>query len=84
MPDAEGVNFSVGPMRRPDGGKDNRKIPHNTRYDNPTLNDILLFINNLSVGPKSKEHLEKIAQSVPNGSLAHFRKNYQKYLNNLD
>ena len=84
MPDAEGVNFSVGPMRRPDGGKDNRKIPRNTRYDNPTLNDILLFINNLGIGSKAKDHLAKTARSVPNGSLAHFRNNYQKYLNNLD
>jgi hypothetical protein len=78
--DAEGINFSVGHMKRPDTGKDKRRIVRNPRYDNPTLDDILLFIKNLNVGSNDKAHLSKTARSIPNGSLSYFRSNYQKYL----
>lgn len=81
MSEAEGINFSVGPLKKPDTGKDIRKIPNpRSNYQNLTLNDVLEFISNLHVGKEAKEKLIKIAKKMPAGSLSNFKFNYRNYL----
>lgn len=82
MNEAEGINFKVGFIKQPLTGKDSRKIPTSLgpRHDNPSISDILDFINRLNLEPESKKKLSDIAKSIPHGSLANFRANYRNYL----
>jgi hypothetical protein len=83
MHDAEGINFSVGFIKKPDSGKDIRKLPNGrATYENITINDVNRFINNLNISKESKEKLKKIAKKMPHGSLSNFKYNYRNYLKN--
>jgi hypothetical protein len=83
MHEAEGVNFSVGFIKKPDTGKDNRRIASpRSNYENITIDDILKFIDKLNIGKESKNKLIKIAKKIPNGSLSNFKFNYRNYLKN--
>lgn len=86
MHEAEGVNFSVGFIKKPDTGKDIRKLPNvRSNYEkNLTFNDIVNFINNLNIGKESKDKLIKIAKKIPSGSLSNFKFNYRNYLKNSE
>lgn len=79
MHDAEGLNFKVGAAQEKDSGK---KIvpPPGLRYNNPTLGDILSFIEGLPLTKGDKESLAKAARSTPHGALFNFRKNYMSYI----
>jgi len=81
MSNAENINFSVGAMKKPDTGKDIRRIPNpRSNYQNTTLDDVLKFINNLHIGKESREKLTKVAKKIPAGSLSNFKFNYRNYL----
>lgn len=83
MHEAEGVNFSVNFIKKPDSGKDIRKIASpRANYENITINDVLKFIDGLNIGKESKDKLIKIAKKMPNGSLSNFKFNYRNYLKN--
>lgn len=86
MHEAEGVNFSVGFIKKPDTGKDIRKLPNvRSNYEkNLTYKDILEFINKLNIGKDSKNKLIKIAKSTPTGALSNFKFNYRNYIKNSD
>jgi hypothetical protein len=85
MHDAEGINFKVGPLQKPFVGKDSRRISTSLgpKYDNPSISDIVIFINGLNLDLGSKEKLIRSAKSIPHGSLANFRSNYKNYLKRL-
>lgn len=84
MHEAEGVNFKVGMLKQPFTGKDVRKISSRQsfglRYDNPTLDDIIRFVNNLNESEENKKKLINIAKKTPHGSLSNFRHNYRNYI----
>jgi len=84
MHEAEGLNFSLGFIKPHDTGKDIRKLANSRSvYEkNLTINDIFVFIENLSIGKDSKKTLKKIAAKIPNGSLSNFKFNYRNYLKN--
>lgn len=50
------------------------------QYNNPTLADILVFIEGLPVTTGDKESLVAAARSTPHGALSNFRKNYMFHL----
>lgn len=79
MQEAEGVKMGVSASPRDSGGK--RIGPRGSlRYNNPTLDDILKFIDGLPVTPADKESLVKSARATPHGALSNFRKNYMRHL----
>lgn len=83
MREAEGINFSVGSMAPSDqSGK--KRIPikpdRGLRHNNPTLPDIMRFVEGLSISEHDKEHLKKVVKKIPYGSLSNFRMNYMNYL----
>lgn len=82
MRDAESMDFKVGMMKQSLGGKEDRRMPtsRGPKYDNPTLADIIRFIEKLQVAEDSKKVLLGVAKKMPNGSLANFRENYTRYL----
>lgn len=83
MHDAEGINFSVGFIKKPDTGKDIRKLPNGrSTYQNVAISDVVRFINGLNISKESKSKLIKIAQKMPHGSLSNFQYNYRNYLKN--
>ena len=86
MHDAEGINFSVGFIKKPDTGKDIRKLPNSrSNYEkNLTIEDVIQCINKLNIGKESKNKLIKIAKKTPSGSLSNFKFNYRNYLKNSD
>lgn len=78
MNDAEGMNFKVSvPTDRESSGPAKSR---GYRHSNPNLEDIMKFIGGLSVPPRDKEALLKVARRVPHGALASFRNNYANYL----
>lgn len=79
MHEAEGVNFKVSAGQEKEGPKRIRP-PSGLRYNNPTLGDILSFIEGLPLTRKEQDALVKVAKGVPHGALSSFRKNYANYL----
>ncbi len=84
MREAEGMDFKVGLAKGSSGDKSDRRIKmsRGPKYDNPTLADIMRFIDALPVNEESKKTLVSVARKMPNGSLANFRANYTRYLKN--
>jgi hypothetical protein len=81
MHEAEGVNFKVGFIRPPIPGKESRRIPSsNESMNNPSIQDVLNFINNLNISADDKKTLSKMAKSMPFGSLKNIILNYRNYL----
>lgn len=82
MHEAEGLNFKLDFLKKPDTGKDIRRIPNpRSNYDkNITMDDVVKFINKLHIGKESKEKLLKIVKTIPAGSLSNFKFNYRNYL----
>lgn len=83
MREAEGINFSVGSMT-PSDQAGPKRIPtrpdRGLRHNNPTLSDMLHFVENLSLSELDKECLRKTLKKIPHGSLSNFRLNYMNYL----
>jgi hypothetical protein len=81
MNDAESINFKVGVPK--DSDKESRRIPARKGYlyNNPSLEDVLRFIEGLQVAKSDRERLAKIASRMPHGALARFRENYMHLLN---
>jgi len=82
MLDAEGMSIRVGVEGESSGSKKIQKS-FGAKRDNPTLSDVLSFLEGLSSLTKSeKDQLASVAKKIPNGSLANFKANYRKYLKN--
>lgn len=80
MQEAEGINFKVGAASEKED-RSKRIAPRpGLRYNNPNLEDILSFIENLPLTNGDKECLVKVAKGKPHGALFNFRKNYMHYL----
>ena len=81
MLDAEGMNVKIGVEGSNPGGK---KIPRTFggKRDNPTLSDILDFLERSSLTDQEKERLASVAKKMPNGCLSNFKANYRNYLKN--
>lgn len=82
MQDAEGINFKVGPLKKPFVGKESRRISSSMgpKYDNPSISDIMGFIDRLNLDSETREKLAELARSLPHGALNNFRSNYRTYL----
>jgi hypothetical protein len=80
MQEAEGINFSVGVPSENQGGIKKMKPRGGLRHNNPTLNDIFIFIERLSLTNADKDRLRSAARTVPHGALASFRKNHMRYI----
>lgn len=84
MNEAEGVNFKVGPMGDQSGGGKSKRISTGSsgsiRQDNPTLEDMLLFVKKLNISDEEKDILEKKLKKIPHGSLGNFKMNYMSQL----
>jgi hypothetical protein len=80
MPETEGMNFKVGPLNN--NLDRSRKISNSrgAKYDNPSVEDIFKFINNLNIAEFEKEKLVEIIKKMPYGALRTFRNNYNNYL----
>lgn len=81
MNDAESINFKVGVPK--DSENDNRRIKprRGYLYNNPSLDDVLGFVEGLQIAKSDKDRLSKIARRMPHGALAKFRENYMHMLN---
>lgn len=80
MAEAEGMNFKVGVPSETQGLKKKMGKSGGIRYNNPTLEDVLIFIRRLPLIESDRITLEKIAKRIPHGALANFRENYSNYL----
>jgi hypothetical protein len=85
MHEAEGINFKVDFIKKPLSGKDSRRLSTSMgpKYDNPSISDVIAFVNKLNIEPDAKERLATIARGLPHGSLGNFRLNYRNYLKRL-
>lgn len=63
-----------------DGGPKKIKPFGGLRHNNPSLRDILAFVDGLSLTDTEKDRLRAAARKVPHGALASFRKNYMRYI----
>ena len=81
MHDAESINFKVGVPK--DQENESRKIPPRKGYlyNNPSLDDVVRFVEGLQISKGDKEKLLKTARRMPHGALARFRENYTNFLN---
>ena len=82
MLDAEGMNIRIGVEAESSGGRRISKS-FGAKRDNPTLSDVLSFLEGSTGLTKSeKDQLASVAKKIPNGSLSNFKANYRKYLKN--
>lgn len=82
MHEAEGVNFGVGVPSEDKVRPKNIRSHKGLRYSNPSLGDIIDFIEGLSLNKTDKDFLSSVARRVPHGALFNFRKNYMQHLQN--
>jgi len=80
MHEAEGINFSVNVPKEKEGGQKRIKPAGGFRHNNPSLEDVIRFIEGLPLTKSDKEYLSSAARKVPHGALFNFRKNYIHYL----
>jgi hypothetical protein len=80
MQEAEGMNFSVGVPNEGPSGPQKIKPTRGIRHNNPTLNDVLSFINGLPLNKTDKERLVSVARKTPNGALLNLKKNYMRHV----
>jgi len=80
MQEAEGMNFSVGVPNDGPNGPQKIKPPRGLRQNNPTLKDVLSFIDGLPLNKVDKDRLALVARKTPNGALLNLRKNYMRHL----
>lgn len=80
MNDAESINFKVGVPKEAD--KESRRIAPRKgyTYNNPSLDDVLRFVEGLQIAKSDKDRLSKIARRMPHGALSKFRENYMHML----
>lgn len=81
MNDAESINFKVGVPNESE--KDNRRIAPRKGYvyNNPSLDDVLRFVDGLHIAKSDKDRLSNIVRKMPHGALSRFRENYMHLLN---
>lgn len=80
MNDAEGINLKVGVPIDRNGSKSKITKSSGLRHNNPNLEDIIGFIDNLPITLGDKKTLKKAAERIPHGALANFRSNYSNYI----
>lgn len=80
MPEAEGMNFKVGTLQKEQDNKRKIKKSRGPKHENPSLEDIFQFINNLTISEQEKQKLISVIKKMPYGALKTFRDNYNNYL----
>lgn len=80
MREAEGINFKVGVPSDSDSKPNSVGKRVGYRHNNPNLNEIIFFIDSLSLSDSDKDLLKKVVLKVPHGALPEFRKNYINYI----
>lgn len=82
MNEAEGINFSVGPIGGDQKGPSRISVrpSFGLRYNNPTLKDMLSFVENLKISDADKDILRGVLRRTPHGSFINLRHNYMNYL----
>jgi hypothetical protein len=80
MQEAEGLNFKCGIIGDENKSKKIKGKSFFGIFNNPSLQDVLNFIQNLNISDEDKIKLNKMAKKTPHGSLSNFAKNYMIYL----